>query len=135
MSTTVNPTANAVEASAKQEWAVERRSLRSKALIPVFVYGYGAGSDPFHEEAYAAVVSDNGGLLIMNARVELGRPLLITNRATEEERPCRVAYIGEREPDQGVVAVEFAEPAAGFWRLTKRTETEEPVGEKQNGNG
>jgi hypothetical protein len=135
MSTTTNAATNPGETQTKRDWAVERRSLRTKALIPVFVYGHGAGSEPFHEDAYAAVVSDNGGLLIMNARVELGRPLLITNRATEEERPCRVAYVGEREPDQSVVAVEFSAPAPGFWRLTKRTETDTSSTEKQNGNG
>lgn len=136
MSPTTTPATNSGGTQTKQDWAVERRSLRTKALIPVFVYGYSADSVPFHEEAYAAVVSDNGGLLIMSARVELGRPLLITNRATEEERSCRVAYVSEREPDQGVVAVEFNEPAPGFWRLTKRTETAIAAKseEKQNGS-
>lgn len=110
----------------------QRRSPRSKALIPVFVYGYGAQSEPFHEEAYASVVSENGGLLIMNAKVQPGQPLLITNRATEEERACHVAYVGEREPDQGVVAVEFTEPSANFWRLTNRNETEDRAPEIQD---
>lgn len=96
----------------------KRRSVRLKALIPVFVYGYDSAVQPFHEDAYAALVSEHGGLLIMNTQVQLGQPLLLTNRATQEERPCRVAYIGAREPDQSTVAVEFAEPAPGFWRLT-----------------
>ncbi len=133
MSTFTNAATNPGETQTKRDWAVERRSLRTKALIPVFVYGYGSGSDPFHEEAYAAVVSDNGGLLIMNARVEPGSPLLVTNRATDEEKACRVAYIGEREPDQGVVAVEFTEPTTGFWRLTKRPDSAASDAEKQNG--
>ena len=133
MSPTINSGETPTKTQAKQEWEVDRRSLRSKALIPVFVYGYGASKNPFYEEAYAAVVSDNGGLLIMNAHVEIGQSLLVTNRATEEDRNCRVAYVGEREPDEGVVGIEFAEPAPSFWRLTKRTEPANSNAEKQNG--
>ena len=100
--------------------AERRRSNRWKAFIPVFVYGYGRGLEPFHEEAYSAVVSETGGLLVMTTRVLPGHLLMITNRATQEERECRVAYVGSKEPDQRTVAVEFMEPAANFWRITKR---------------
>jgi hypothetical protein len=106
--------------SAKSE---RRRSNRWKAFIPVFVYGYGRGLEPFHEEAYSAVVSETGGLLVMTTRVLPGHSLMITNRATQEERECRVAYVGAKEPDQRTVAVEFVEPAASFWRITKRNES------------
>jgi hypothetical protein len=99
-------------------WGERRRSRRWKALVPVFVYGHGDGIEPFHEEAYAAVVSDNGGLLVMTTSVQLGHTLLITNRATQEEKEARVAFIGTLEPDQAAVAVEFKEPAPDFWRLT-----------------
>ncbi len=115
--------------------AERRRSNRWKAFIPVFVYGYGSGLEPFHEEAYSAVVSDNGGLLVMMARVRPGHLLLITNRATQEERECRVAYVGTRDSvDQPVVAVEFLEPAPTFWRLTKRDGNGSAGAGKQNGN-
>jgi len=107
--------------SAKTE---RRRSGRWKAFVPVFVYGYGSGLDPFHEDAYSAVVSETGGLLVMTARVQPGHSLMITNRVTQEERECRVAYVGAREPDQLAVAIEFMEPAASFWRLTTRSENE-----------
>ena len=122
------------KAETKQDWESERRSLRSKALIPVFVYGYGASKNPFHEEAYAAIVSENGGLLIMNAQVQIGQPLLVANRATQEEKACRVAYIGERQPDETVVGIEFTESAPSFWRLTKRTDPANSNAEKQSGN-
>ena len=110
-----------------------RRSVRWKAFIPVFVYGYGSGQEPFHEEAYSAVVSETGGLLVMRACVQPGHLLLVTNRATQEERECRVAYVGAREPNQWAVAVEFVEPAATFWRLTTRGGNERMDPRKQNG--
>jgi hypothetical protein len=111
-----------------------RRSDRWKAFIPVFVYGHGSGLEPFHEEAYSAVVSETGGLLVMTARVRLGQLLLITNRATQEERQCRVAYVGPRDSDQRAVAVEFIEPTAKFWRLTARSGNGSTGARKQNGS-
>jgi hypothetical protein len=131
----MGPTANSADTAAKRLWANERRSARSKTLIPVFVYGYRTRVDPFHEQAYASVVSENGGLLVMNARVQRGQPLLITNRVTQEERACRVIYAGEQEQGQRVVAVEFTESAEGFWRLTTRSETDGSRTEEQHGNG
>ena len=122
------------KAETKQDWESERRSLRSKALIPVFVYGYGASKNPFHEEAYAAIVSENGGLLIMSAQVQIGQPLLVANRATQEEKACRVAFVGERQPDETVVGIEFTESAPSFWRLTKRADPANSNTEKQSGN-
>jgi hypothetical protein len=108
------------EAPPSRAKSERRRSRRWKALIPIFVYGHGSGLEPFHEEAYSAVVSETGGLLVMNATVQLGQSLLLTNRATQEARKCRVAYVGARERDQPAVAVEFAEPTEDFWRLTER---------------
>ena len=97
-----------------------RRSRRWKALIPIFVYGHGSGLEPFHEEAYSAVVSETGGLLVMTAAVQPGQSLLLTNRATQAQRKCRVAHVVARERDQPAVAVELAEPTGDFWRLTER---------------
>jgi len=134
MTSTMNSGEMPTKTEAKQDWELERRSLRSKALIPVFVYGHGASKNPFHEEAYAAVVSENGGLLIMNAQVQIGQPLLVTNRATLEEKACRVAYVGERQPDEGVVGIEFTEAAPSFWRLMKRSDAANSNAEKQSEN-
>ncbi len=112
------------------EKSERRRSSRWKAFIPVFVYGYGSALEPFHEQAYSAVVSETGGLLVMTARVQPGHLLMITNRVTQEECECRVAYVGGREPDQAAVAVEFIKPAASFWRLTRR-HADETVGVRE----
>lgn len=95
-----------------------RRVPRRKATVPVFVYGHNPAQQPFHEEAYSAVVSELGGLLVMRAAVHPGQTLLLTNKITQEERECRVAYVGEQDPTSVRVAVEFPFLAPDFWRLT-----------------
>jgi hypothetical protein len=94
-----------------------RRAARWKAHVPVFVYGHG-GQAPFHEDAYSAVVSDCGALLIMTTAVPIGEKLLLTNKVTQDEQECRVAGLGRRDGPSIKVAVEFIAPASQFWRLT-----------------
>jgi hypothetical protein len=95
-----------------------RRSPRRKATVPVFVYGHNPAQQPFHEEAYSAVISELGGLLVMSSTVRPGQVLLLTNKVTQREQECRVAYVGGHDPQSLEVAVEFPSVAPDFWRLT-----------------
>ena len=97
--------------------AERRRGPRWKAHVPVFVYGHGCDQTPLYEEAYSAVVSDLGGLLIMTAAVPVGEKLLLTNKVTQAELECRVAHVGRRDGPSVEVAVEFTAAAPQFWRL------------------
>jgi len=109
-----------------------RRSPRRKATIPVFVYGHTPAQQPFHEEAYAAVVSELGALLVMRSTVRPGQSLLLTNKVTQEERQCRVAYVGGHDPQSVEVAVEFTALAPDFWRLTAPPRAAEALSSSQN---
>ena len=95
-----------------------RRSPRRRAHVPIYVYGHTPPQQPFHEEAYSAVVSALGGLLVMSSTVRPGQTLLLTNKVTQKEQECRVAYVGGRDPQSVEVAVEFSDLAPDFWRLT-----------------
>jgi hypothetical protein len=95
-----------------------RRSPRRKATVPIFVYGHNPAQQPFHEEAYSAVISELGGLLVMSSTVRPGQVLLLTNKVTQKEQECRVAYVGGHDPQSLEVAVEFPAMAPDFWRLT-----------------
>jgi hypothetical protein len=112
---------------AAQPRTERRRSPRWSAHVPVFVYGHTAAQDPFHEEAYSAVVSDRGALLIMTTAVPVGERLLLTNRVTQIEQECRVAGLGRRDGPNTEVAVEFTAAAQDFWRVTAGPHSVSPV--------
>jgi hypothetical protein len=97
--------------------AERRRSARWTAYIPVFVYGHTPGLQPFHEEAYSADVSAMGARLIMAATVRPGQTLLLTNKVTQAEQECRVAYVADHDTQSLKVAVQFLKPAPDFWRI------------------
>jgi ABC-type Mn2+/Zn2+ transport system ATPase subunit len=59
-----------------------------------------------------------GGLLVMSSTVRPGQVLLLTNKVTQKEQECRVAYVGGHDPQSLEVAVEFPVVAPDFWRLT-----------------
>ena len=98
-----------------------RRSPRRKAHVPVFIYGHNPARQPFHEEAYSAVVSELGALLVMTSTVRPGQTLLLTNKVTQAEQKCTVAYVGGHDPQSIEVAVEFPHRVPDFWRLTARS--------------
>jgi PilZ domain len=107
-----------------------RRCPRWSANVPVFVYGHNSSRQPFHEEAYSANVSETGALLVMKATVRPGQTLLVTNKLTQEEQECRVAYVSSRDP-QSVdvdVAVEFDGPTPDFWRVPPTEGSSAPRG-------
>jgi PilZ domain len=98
--------------------AERRRASRWTAHVPVFVYGHAGGQAPFHEEAYSAVVSDRGALLVMTAPVLVGDKLLLTNKLTQLEQQCRVVSVGPGDGLGTQIGVEFSDAAADFWRIT-----------------
>ena len=98
--------------------AERRRCVRWNAHVPVFVYGHPSGQAPFHEEAYSAVVSERGALLIMSTPVPAGEKLLLTNSVTQAGQECRVVQVGRRDGPSVEVAVEFTDAAPHFWHVT-----------------
>ena len=98
--------------------AERRRCARWNAHVPVFVYGHTFGQTPFHEDAYSAMVSERGALLIMSAAVPVGEKLLLTNRVTQADQECRVVHVGLRDGPSVEVAIEFTDAAPHFWRVT-----------------
>ena len=63
---------------------------------PVLVYGRGEGEEPFQEETNVRALNLRGGLITLATRVEPGQHLVLINLATEEDQPCRVAFVGEQ---------------------------------------
>ena len=69
----------------------DRRSTdRFLANAPVFVYGYGATDDPFHERTEALSVNAGGGLITLTTSVNSGQTLLLINEVNLKEEKCTV---------------------------------------------
>lgn len=100
--------------------APDRRKSRRWALdVSVYVYGYGPGKDPFHEEAHTLNVSDRGALLLLSVPVQKGQQLLLTNQETEREQDCRIVFLGAQHSRTVEAGVEFPNANPDFWHLPK----------------
>ncbi len=94
-----------------------RRSKRFPLSIPVRVYGRTADNRPFRLDAQTEAVSVHGGLLKLRANVKSGQTLLLVNAVTEEERECRVVFVGGNLWSKNRVGVEFTRCEGDFWHV------------------
>jgi hypothetical protein len=106
----------AVLDAAPQPRAGKRISLH----VPVLVYGWSKKEISFHEEATTLLVNASGGLIAMNAQVEVGETIFISNKATQQEQECRVAYVDRDIHGKLRVGAAFKRPAPHFWRILRR---------------
>ena len=94
-----------------------RRSKRFPIEIAVHVYGRTDDNRPYRDVTHTVSVNANGGLLALNAPVEEGQSLLLVNSFTQEERECRVVYVGLSDNGRKKVGIEFLRPAGNFWHI------------------
>ena len=94
-----------------------RRSKRLLLAIPVRVYGRTVDNRPFRHDTETKAVSVHGGLLALGVKVKAGQTLLLVNSVTEEERECRVVFVGRNLWSKNKVGVEFTRPEGDFWHV------------------
>ena len=83
--------------------------------IPVIVSGQLA-SGSFTEETETHVITPNGVLLTLVARVSPGQVLRLKNWLTLTEQGCRVLCVDQTPTDKPkLLAVEFLDSAHDFW--------------------
>lgn len=83
--------------------------------IPVIVSGQ-LPDGSFTEETETHVITPNGVLLTLVARVLPGQVLRLKNRLTRVEQGCRVLCVGQTPRDEPkLLAVEFLDSAQDFW--------------------
>jgi len=95
-----------------------RRTLRNEVQIPLFVYGHTSEGEPFYEDTSTVAVNAHGGLISMQAAVELGQRLLMTNRVNDRMQACIVIHASERADGGWNVAFSFTAAIASFWRAS-----------------
>jgi hypothetical protein len=93
----------------------QRRSSRVFTRIPVRAAGKDSEGRKFRESSQTIVINAHGGLLYLQASLELGSELVITNPATEEEQECRIVYLGDTSEKGTRIGVEFLSPSPHFW--------------------
>lgn len=74
---------------------------------PVLVYGRAADETPFHDLAPILSLDPHGGVLALAAGVKNGETILLVNSRTQEDRECRVTYVGPESNGRWRVAFEF----------------------------
>jgi len=86
--------------------------------VPVRLQAEAGELSRFSEDTQTVLVFPEGAVLRVAAPLEPGQRVLLTNRWTRQQRPCRVVYARENRAVKGYVEVEFALPAPGFWEGT-----------------
>jgi len=102
---------------AEKRWAKTRRSQRIELSVPVVVYRRPGHGPQFYETTDTLVVNAHGALFALTDLVVPRQRLQMQNRNTGEHLECRVVSVKNAPIGPPKVAVEFMEPAPGFWRL------------------
>ena len=100
----------------ERESPERREGQRPVRRVLLLVYGWDAKEQPFHEEAEAFEINENGSLLWLETRVARGQRLFLTNTRNQAEQECRAITIGKRVDGKARVAIQFSRPAPHFWR-------------------
>lgn len=98
--------------------AETRRSGRVTLRVPLRIYEPDTNKWFLVEEAYSVKVSLWGGLIALEAAVNRDQKLLLANQASSETAESRVVYLGPLQLGgrrTRLVAIEFLQPAPGFW--------------------
>jgi hypothetical protein len=93
----------------------QRRSSRVFTRIPVRAAGKDLLGKKFKENSQTIVINAHGGLLYLQAELQVGAELVLINPGTEEEQDCRVVYLGDTSEKGTRVGVEFLSPSPHFW--------------------
>lgn len=96
----------------------QRRSQRVILDRPLLVRGETKDKGAFQENALTLIVNAHGALLVLEAKVELGQKLIVTNTKSGDERDATIAYVRPGYDGLATVGIEFGKPAPEFWWLS-----------------
>jgi hypothetical protein len=104
------------EKPSERDFIERREGPRRAHRVPLLVYGWDAEEQPFHEEAEAFEINENGSLLWLETRVARRQRLFLINMRNQTEQECRVIRIEKRVHGKARVAIQFSRSAPHFWR-------------------
>ncbi|HYA96495.1 MAG TPA: hypothetical protein VEH49_00245 [Methylomirabilota bacterium] len=101
--------------------AERRRTLRVSLEIPLRVQARISNGETVSYPSCTQKVGGDGALLLLDAPVMPGEPLLLTNEWTSETARCFVTSVKDRREPKGIVhryvGVGFAFPETDFWHI------------------
>jgi hypothetical protein len=98
-----------------------RRTVRVSLQIPLKVQTRLKNGETITFHGFTQKVGGDGGLLLLDAPVTPGEPLLLTNESTVESVKCFVTSVRDRRESKGqlkrFIGVGFAFPDTNFWHI------------------
>jgi hypothetical protein len=94
-----------------------RRSMRVLLSVPIAVSGKTTSNEDFQEETRTLVVNAHGALISLAARVAAAQEVLVSNKATQHSRECRIVYLGNSQAGKAQMGIEFIKPCPTFWQI------------------
>jgi hypothetical protein len=91
--------------------------MRVLLSVPILVSGKDSKQQDFHEETRTLVVNAHGALISLAAPVVAGQQITISNKATQEQRECRIVYLGTPNAGKVQMGIEFVKPSPSFWHI------------------
>ena len=85
---------NPCEKPSERDSIDRREDTRPAHRVPLLLYGWDAEEQPFHEEAEAFEINENGSLLWLETRVARSQRLFLINMRNQAEQECRVSGLG-----------------------------------------
>jgi TonB family protein len=83
--------------------------------VPVRIQAEPGQRATFFEDTQTVLVFAEGAVLRVGGDLQSGQRVLLTNRWTRRQLPCRVVFMKRHGGVKGYCELEFAAPAAGFW--------------------
>ncbi len=95
----------------------KRRSMRVLLSVPVVASGNLPDGKKFEEETRTLVVNAHGALLALTIPLRNGQQLTLAHKISNEEKLCKVVYLGNAQGGKTQIGVEFMQPAPQFWGI------------------
>lgn len=95
-----------------------RRTARVSVFADLTVQGISEHNKKFKIRTRSLSVSGHGGVTVLDVPVSVGQTLLLVNDNSSEKAECKVVSIRTGGNGKTIVAFEFLEAPADFWKMS-----------------
>jgi len=95
-----------------------RRTARVSVFADLTVQGINEHNEKFKVQTRSLSVSGHGGMTVLDVSVSVGQTLVLVNGNSRQKAECRVVSIRPGGNGKTIVAFEFVEAPANFWKMS-----------------